>query len=176
MPTCTLLKKPSARAALIAAFCLTTFGALPAETLADGWRFVKGDLADPLEAATGAWQQVTLPHTWNAADAADGGWHEPPGDPGYYRGPGWYAKALTSDPTWKDRRVFLRFGAVSSVAEVVLNGKPVAEHKGPATAFASEITGVLKPAGTNDLRVRADNTLRPEVPPLSGDFPVFGGI
>jgi beta-galactosidase len=52
----------------------------------------------------------------------------------------------------------------------------VAQHKGPATAFACEITGALNPDSPNALRVRADNTLRPDVPPLSGDFPVFGGI
>jgi beta-galactosidase len=168
--------KSTTHPALIAACLFSSIAIHAAEPLAGGWRFTTGDPPDALKAGTGSWREVTIPHTWNAADAADGGGHEPPGDPGYYRGPAWYARDLKADPAWKDQRVFLRFGAVSSVAEVFLNGRPMAEHKGPATAFAFEITGALKPGGANDLRVRADNTLRPDVPPLSGDFPVFGGI
>lgn len=169
-------RKPTARMALIAAILFPGILCNAAEPLANDWRFIKGDPPDALKTGTGEWQQVTLPHTWNAADAADGGGHEPPGDPGYYRGPAWYATTLETNPAWQGRRVFLRFGAVSSVADVFLNGRDVAHHKGPATAFACEITGALNPDGSNDLRVRADNTLRPDVPPLSGDFPVFGGI
>ncbi len=141
-----------------------------------GWRFVKGAPAGAISADCSTWQTVEIPHTWNAVDAADGGGHEPPGDPGYYRGPAWYAKSFITSPAWQGQRVFLRFEGVSSRAEVYLNGKTLGEHKGPATAFVFEITGGLKSGAPNDLRVLADNTLRSDIPPLSGDFPVFGGI
>src|SRR4051812_17213795 len=52
-----------------------------------GWRFLKGDPAGA-EATTfndSTWPQLNLPHTWNAADGADGGNN-------YYRGIGWYRR------------------------------------------------------------------------------------
>lgn len=139
----------------------------------DDWQFLRADA--PLTADPAGWSAVTLPHTWNAQDASHGGGTKHDSRDGYYRGPGWYVKAFEASPEWRGRRVFVRFEAVSLVADVYLNGHHLGQHRGAFTAFCYELTPFLKP-GRNELRVRADNTWRPDVPPLSGDFPVFGGI
>src|SRR4051812_22558784 len=55
-----------------------------------GWRFTKGDVAGAEATAfnDAAWSAVDVPHTWNAADGADGGNN-------YYRGVGWYRRHYT---------------------------------------------------------------------------------
>jgi len=141
-----------------------------------GWHFIKGDPAGALTATPNAWQSIDIPHTWNADDASHGGGTEQSSLTGYYRGPGWYEKSFETEPGWKGKRVFLRFEGVSSSAEVYLNGQAVGGHRGVATAFVFDITRYLHGDSPNDLRIRADNSVRPDIAPLSGDFPVFGGI
>lgn len=117
---------------------------------------------------------VTVPHTWNAADIQAGKGTNQMSTDGYRRGVSWYK--ITLPKIAPGKRTFVRFGAVSSVAEVFLNGEKLGEHRGPSTAFAFELTRNLRPAGDNDLLVKADNTWRDDVAPLSGDFGVPGGI
>ncbi len=138
------------------------------------WQFIKKNIAK--DANFSQWQTVTVPHTWNAADAQAGGGKDMMSRDGYYRGPACYAKTFTAPQSLKGKRVFLRFEAVSSVAEVYLNGTSLGTHKGAFGAFAFDITKNLKLGGKNELRVFADNSWNENLPPLSGDFPIFGGI
>ena len=139
------------------------------------WKFHQGDAAP--DAQTREWQGVSIPHTWNATDASDGGSDSGKAKDAYYRGPGWYAKSFRTPEEWSSKRVFLRFQGVSSVADVYLNGTRLGQHRGGFNAFCFEVTPYLAKSGKkNDLRVRADNTPFDDVPPLSGDFPVFGGF
>ena len=71
---------------------------------------------------------------------------------------------------------FLRFEAVSLVAEVFLNGERLGEHHGGFAAFAYEVTGKLITSGENRLEVRVNNARRDDVSPLGGDFTIYGGI
>jgi beta-galactosidase len=158
--------------------CSISFGAAPArqdQLLSDGWKFIKDD-ASPT-AATDSWQSVTIPHTWNTK-SADEGDHK--GDPhfksGYYRGACWYAKSLDIPADWQGKRVFIRFEAASLVSKTYLNGQLLGEHRGGFTAFCYELTPLLHFGATNDLRVQVDNSPQKDVPPLSGDFNVDGGI
>lgn len=130
------------------------------------WRFIRNDAA--VDADPAEWERVSVPHTWNAADGHDGG--------SYYRGPGWYQKDLEVKPMVPGQRVFLRFDAVGTVADVFVDQQRVGGHLGGYTAFTIEITDRVEGGGTFDLRVRADNSHRPDVAPLSGDFTVFGGM
>ena len=143
--------------------------------LADGWKFTKDD-AGPA-AATDSWQSVTIPHTWNTK-SDDAGDHK--GDPhfksGYYRGACWYAKSLDIPADWQGKRVFIRFEAASLVSKAYLNGQLLGEHRGGFTAFCYELTANLHFGATNDLRVQVDNSSQKDVPPLSGDFNVDGGL
>lgn len=136
------------------------------------WIFTKTSPDDP----QAEWKQVTVPHCWNAQDAQKGGGKENNKDFGYYRGPGTYRIKLPDTARFDGKRVFVRFGAVSNFAEVYLNGEKLAEHKGAFTSFGTELTGKLKPGAGNVLEVRADNSLRREILPISGDFPVYGGM
>lgn len=122
---------------------------------------------------------VTVPHTWNAADAADGintmvnNPGTSVGSPSYCRGAHTYRRVLPSVKSGK--RYFVRFEGVSSKAEVRVNGKVVGEHYGAFTAFAFEVTEFLH-LSENELTIVADNSYDRNVPPISGDFSLFGGI
>ena len=145
------------------------------QILDDGWKFIRTDAG--LDAATAGWQSVTIPHTWNTKRADEGNHN---GDPhfksGYYRGACWYAKSLDIPAYWEGKRVFIRFEAASLVAKTYLNGQLLGEHRGGFTAFCYELTPYLHFGATNELRVQVDNSYQADVPPLSGDFNVDGGI
>jgi beta-galactosidase len=148
-------------------------------TLLDsGWQFELGEPPIPTNIAgisfttsqitTSRWQTVSIPHCW--------GWQEAQqGKTNYNRGPGWYQRELDLVPQ-PHKRYFLRFEAVSSVADVYLNGHLIGEHRGAFGAFCFEITTNLSASGTNCLMVRADNSPQPDIAPLSGDFVFYGGI
>lgn len=125
------------------------------------------------EAATGA--VVHIPHTWNATDVQSGMGSNKMGTDGFRRAPSWYETTLSADALPAGKRVFVRFEGVSSVATVSLNGETLGEHRGPATAFAYELPKLLR-NGKDSLVVKADNTWREDVAPISGDFGIFGGI
>jgi beta-galactosidase len=89
-----------------------------------------------------------------------------------------YRKVFTAGEEWRDRRVFVRFGAVSSVADVYLNGRHLTQHKGGYTAFTVELTEGLRFDADNVLTVRADSTERSDVPPFGYliDYLCYGGM
>ena len=127
---------------------------------------------------------VTLPHTWNAVDAADGpapgygfnaiGWSSARDEVGsYLRQRVVYRRELPAPRP--GRRVFFRCDGASARANVRLNGIQVGQHDGAYTAFCCELTSVLRPTG-NVLEVAVDNRRDQNVPTTSADFPLFGGI
>jgi len=137
-----------------------------------GWRFNLGDAdgAQNLkfgERSDTLWPTVSVPHCWGWEDAQQG--RE------YYRGPGWYRRPLNLTPE-AAKRYFLRFEAAGSVADVYLNGRWLGQHRGAFGAFAFEITTNLSASGTNLIAVRVNNAPEPDLAPLSGDFPVYGGL
>ena len=71
--------------------------------LATDWRFLRADAAGAEAPAFDdrKWARVTVPHTWNAKDGQDGG-----GD--YYRGVGWYRRAVTIPKSEAGRRALRR--------------------------------------------------------------------
>jgi beta-galactosidase len=139
------------------------------------WKFLRSDLPTP-DAVGEGWQGVAVPHTWNAVDAANGLAADPGLRDGYYRGPAWYERTLPEHGASAERRMFLRFEAVATVADVFLNRQRLGQHRGGYAAFVYEITPQLQPDAASVLRVRVDNSRVADVPPLQGDFSVFGGI
>ncbi len=147
------------------------------QPLMEGWRFNRDDTLsneDALVAPVDGWDTVTLPHTWNAEDAAslDAG--------GYERGLGWYRLEFPS-PT-EGQRHWLEVGAASLVADVWLNGAHLGQHRGGFTQFRFDITDGLSDTGNNVLLIKVDNSA-PSAPdditaidPLGGDFNVSGGL
>ena len=127
-------------------------------------------------------EPVVVPHTWNVEDACDGPngtkmpWN---GDSAastnsYLRKRAVYRREFTVAPL-AGRRYFLRFEGASVKADVTLNGCHVGEHVGAFTAFAFEITKMLK-QGSNQLEVGVDNRRDESTQPMSADFSVYGGL
>ena len=119
---------------------------------------------------------VSVPHTWNAVDGADGigpKKSESVGAVSYARRRGLYRRSLPN--ARKDRRYFVRCRGVCQKATVRVNGVEIGRHVGAFTAFAFEATHWMKPSG-NVLEIEADNTIDPDVPPRVGDWTMFGGV
>ena len=136
------------------------------------WRFQRADVggAESADFVDDAWPSVTLPHTWNAPDGEVGG--------AYYRGAGWYRRAIDRPPANTGRRngrSFLEFDGAALAADVWVNGRHAGRHEGGYARFRFDVTAMLQP-GRNQLAVRVDNAQLPTVAPLGGDFTVFGGL
>lgn len=66
----------------------------------DGWKFIREDAGLPAVFPI-YWQDVDLPHTWNAVDGMDG-------NGGHYRGRCWYARTfVTPKQPLPDGRVYV---------------------------------------------------------------------
>lgn len=153
-----------------------------------GWRFIRED-AEGAEAPSfddRAWMPVTLPHGFPYA------WPTRP-EPGvpngaaevngqYYRGVGWYRlhlrlpRGLAQPAAGAPRSYFLRFDGAATVADVWLNGRKLGRHSGNFAAFCFDATPALKPRGDNLIAVRVDNRFNHNIPPVAGDFNIFGGL
>jgi beta-galactosidase len=135
----------------------------------NGWRFHLGDGpgAEQPGHDDSDWERVNLPHTWNGRDGEDGGT--------YHRGAGWYRKRvqIVNSP---DRRVFLQFDGANLVTDVWVNGRAAGRHEGGYAAFRFDITGLVTPGEQAVVAVRVDNAPNQDVPPLQGDFTMFGGL
>ena len=150
--------------------------------LASGWRFKQAAGLTGVEAPQfddSAWATVTVPHTWNRI--GNEGIERSP-ESNNIQGTGWYRLKFQAPSAAKGSRYFLQFDAVSTVADIWLNGHYLGKHEGAFARFRFDATAAMNPSGDNLLVVKADNT-RPapgapteNVPPLSGDFFMFGGI
>jgi beta-galactosidase len=138
--------------------------------VADGWKFIRADVngAEAVAFDDSKWSQVAMPHTWNDKDTVKSG--------NYYRGPGWYRIKLTIPEAAKGQRLFIHFEAASLVADVYFNGVHLGQHRGGFTAFCYELTPHILKNSPNILAVRVDNSFFEDVPPLGGDFNIYGGI
>ena len=138
-------------------------------TINSGWYFIQDDhqtIDDIADVTT--WINVNLPHTWNQEDPFDD-------LRGYKQGVGWYKRdmVISSDG---GEQVFLKFEGVNQYSEIFINGKKAGEHAGGYTAFVVDISRYIVFDQNNQIIVRVDNRVNPNIPPLSGDFTFFGGI
>lgn len=140
----------------------------------NNWFFKQGPFSsDPVlfnESFQNMWQQVTIPHTWNATDMQTT-WNN------FYAGEAYYRKKYAPDAGLKNKRIFLRFEGVASVAEIYVNAQFAGNHKGGYSAFAVELTHLLKFGEVNEILVKVSNEPRPDVIPVNHTlFGVYGGI
>ncbi len=151
--------------------------------LRDGWRFqfgIVGDAPARPDFDDGAWDQVSVPHSWNRI----GGYGTAqPADRDAHQGIGWYRLRLIAPPArTPGERSYLDFGAVGAVADVWVNGVHVGGHAGAFSRFRLDVTSNWKPGAANLIAVKADNSkpapgsATEDVIPLSGDFFVHGGL
>jgi beta-galactosidase len=158
--------------------------------------FTTGDVAGADQAAfTGdaSWTSVNLPYTWNNIDGQDGPYAELPANP-YYTGIGWFRKHYTIPSSMTGKRIYIQFDEAEYTTDVYINGTHVGTHQGGYARFRFDITSVVNIGQDNVIAVKVDNSeavdlnnnwiggtaTNPKpndnVPPISGDFTLFGGI
>lgn len=105
------------------------------------------------------WTEVRVPHSYNAEDGHSAS---------YYRGTATYKRdvKLSGKPT------FLLLEGAAQAAEVRLDGKTVATHKGGYTPFTVRLEG----KGSHVLEVICDNHEDVNLAPVSSDFNKNGGL
>ncbi|KAA6352374.1 Beta-galactosidase [termite gut metagenome] len=134
----------------------------------DGWLFKKAESFP--QRLNNTWQPVNIPHTWNAEDMQVK-------KNIFYAGAAYYKKTYVPDQSWANKRVFLRFEGVASVADLFINGEFAGSHKGGYSAFAIEISKLLKYGQENEILMKVDNSPRQDVIPVNHTlFGVYGGI
>ncbi len=133
------------------------------------WRFIQKNAGLP-ETLPEDWQQVNLPHTWNAIDGMDG-------NGAYDRGTYWYAKEFTTPKQpLAGGRVYVEILAAGQQATVYVNGTEVTYHEGGYSTFRADITDLCKEDGDNLLVIACSNEYKDSVYPQSADFTFYGGL
>lgn len=124
------------------------------------WRFRFDGPAD--------WREVRVPHTWQI-------------EPGNEErmGVAWYRREFEAPAEWKGSVVRVEFEAVFHSATVLVNDREAGRHLGKGyTAFAFDITPLLRFGAKNVLLVRVDNSFSDTMLPRgrSSDWTHDGGI
>lgn len=157
--------------------------------LTDNWLFLKSDLGGIWEAvrpvapespeSVQIWEEVKLPHCYNAFDALD-----PKGN--YYQGPAWYKTLIPSENP--KGRILLHFEGVGQEAVVYIYTTKVGSHVGGYDEWCVDITDAVESFKNTDickkqfkgkipLSIRVDNSRNVErIPSSMSDFNVYGGI
>jgi len=152
-----------------------------------GWKFAFGDV-NGVEQPTfddSAWDNISLPHTWNETDSYRRYISHSGGDRGKKNGIGWYRKHFKLPAGANDQKVFLQFDGMRQAGRFFLNGQFIGLHEDGITAMGLDITKVVKFDGQdNVLAVKVDNDPRYREEATntsflwnSNDFnPNFGGL
>lgn len=137
-----------------------------------GWQFARDTSQYPgaNNVKQSNWETISLPHTWNIDDIMDD-------TPGYYQGVSYYRKRITIPASMTGRKIFLCFDGANQETTVFINGKKAGLHKGGYTRFNVYLSPYLKSTDRFvDVLVKVDNSIDPDIPPLSADFTFYGGI
>lgn len=163
---------------LLLGILITSFGfsqtVRKVESFNEGWQFKKGPFSENelvfMQSWDKKWEDVKIPHTYNAKDMqVDHG--------KFYEGDAYYKKTFLVDSKLKDKRLFLKFEGVGQVADLYINGVLVGNHKGGYSAFSFEITKAVKFGEENEFLLKVNNEARKDVIPVNHNlFGVYGGI
>ncbi|MBT2657660.1 glycoside hydrolase family 2 protein [Bacillus sp. ISL-18] len=134
------------------------------------WKFIRQDEenASAVNVNTDNWQEVQVPHTWNAIDGANGF--------DYYKGACWYRKEFLVDALEQGNRVYIEFNGSNSITDVYVNGQHLGQHRGGYSIFRFDITNAVEFGKKNTLSVKVDNTVVDDVYPQMADFTFYGGL
>ena len=127
------------------------------------WNFTK----DAPEVENRQFEEINLPHSWNAIDGQDGG-------NDYFRGTAYYEKKLVKADFPEADRYYLEIRGANSSADVILNGKNLAHHDGGYSTWRVDITDSLE--DENSLVIAVDNAPNETVYPQMADFTFYGGL
>ncbi|WP_410222161.1 glycoside hydrolase family 2 TIM barrel-domain containing protein [Pedobacter sp.] len=132
----------------------------------NNWKFAK--ITDTAQTRD-HWQNVNLPHTWNAVDMQTGN--------NFYEGEALYEKSYVFDEKLKGKRIFIRFEGVGQVADLYVNNSLIGSHKGGYSAFAFDISYAVKYGENNLIKIKVNNKARADVIPVNHFlFGIYGGI
>ena len=134
-------------------------------SLNEGWLFAK--TAKVPEELPANWENVNLPHTWNARDGQDG-------NNDYWRGTAMYCRCLKKPELEPEGKAFLEVRGAASIAEVYVNGQKLSRHEGGYSAFRVDITDALKDSSL--ICISEDNGENDLVYPQKADFTFYGGL
>ena len=140
----------------------------------NGWRFFKGDVAKD-EAAypnfnDANWELVNLPHTPEIDKLR-------PRPPYHYIGTVWYRKRFTLNRTWKDKKIFIEFGAANTKTDVWVNGVHLLTHYGGYLPFIVDVTDYVTYGNKkNVIAVKVNNEPDPDTPIGNPTWFNWGGI
>lgn len=156
-----------------------------------GWEFIRQDMANIWEVmrpagkgqpqAVPLWQQVVLPHCFNAWDAVDP-------EVNYYQGPGWYRTRLELENPYPTGRILLEFEGVGQKADVYIYTTLAGSHIGGYDGWKVDITEAVEVFRKTDVckkqfkgkipvAVRCDNSRDVEmIPSDMSDFNLYGGL
>ena len=161
--------------------------AIAGERLTEGWEFYRGDLGSVWEvlrtgrpAELPVWEQVTLPHSYNAFDGVDP-------DVAYYEGPAWYRTQLEINNPYTSGRTLLHFEGAGQKTRVYIYDQLVDEHIGGYDEFTVDLTEAIASffdlnasrefEGKVPVSIRVDNSRDVEMIPSDlSDFNVYGGL
>lgn len=133
--------------------------------ICDSWKFKK--IKEIPELYPEDWEDVLLPHTWNAIDGQDGG-------DDYWRGKGVYVRKLKKSELPVSDQHYLEIEGSNSSASVYLNGILLGSHDGGYSLWRVDLTDALKEE--NLLVITCDNSPDDEVYPQMADFTFYGGL
>jgi beta-galactosidase len=159
--------------------------------LSDNWEFLKQDLGGIWESvrpfkggepeSVPLWEQINLPHCFNAFDAVDP-------DVNYYQGPGWYRTSLAIENPYPHGRTLLHFEGAGQKTDVYVYTTKVGTHTGGYDEWTVDITDAVAAfkkteaytkqfKGKIPVSVRCDNSRDLEMIPSDlSDFNLYGGI
>jgi beta-galactosidase len=177
--------------ALLLTFGVAQLHAQEVKRIDQGWDFLKSDLGGIWEAVrpVGAgnpesvplWEQINLPHCYNALDGVDPAIN-------YYQGPSWYRKSLEIDNPYLNGHTLLHFEGAGQKTAVYIHTIKVGEHVGGYDEWTVDITDAVEKfkktaafkkqfKGKIPLSIRVDNSRDLEMIPSDlSDFNVYGGI
>lgn len=159
--------------------------------LIDDWQFLRQDLGGVWEALREAkpgrpttvplWEDVTLPHCFNAQDAVAP-------DVNYYQGPGWYRSSIEIKNPYKNGRTLLQFEGAGQKTDVYIGFSNAGSHVGGYDEWTIDITDLVDSVRQNvllsqlfngkvPLTIRCDNSRDLQMIPSDlSDFNVYGGL
>jgi beta-galactosidase len=127
-----------------------------------GWKFAFGDAAgaDQPGFNDAAWQDVSLPHTWNETDTYRAYISHSGGDQSEKMiGVGWYRKHFKLPASAEGQKVFIQFDGMRQAGRFFVNGQAVGKYENGVTAVGIDISNVAKFGGQdNVLAVKVDNS------------------
>ena len=146
--------------------------------LTDGWQFVRTDMAGPWEVfrpvkpgkpeSVPLWNDVVLPHCYNAEDGADPSVN-------YYQGAAWYRTSLQVDNPYHGGHTLLEFEGAGQKTEIYVDTDLVGTHVGGYDRWWVDITHCGQ--GLLPLAVRCDNSRDVQmIPSDMSDFCLYGGL